>query len=299
MTALTSHKQSRVHLADESIRIAGGSVGILFIHGLGGTPVEMRYVAQALSRAGHTVHVPQLAGHCGSAEDLKATSWQDWYSSVEAEHRLLRETCKTVVVGGLSMGAVLALHHAAQHPRDVSGLALYAPCLWLDGWSMPWYSPLFSIITLKWFADLFAFAAQEPWGIKHPRIREIVKQAIKSGDSSRAGIAALPGGQMLELRRLVQLVKQEVPGVRQPALIIHSREDDHASLRNLEFLQANLGGQAEAAVLNDCYHIITLDQQRQFVVDRTIRFLSNMTRMAANMHVDMYHPTYSPARAWS
>ena len=60
----------------------------------------MRYVAQGLARAGHTVHVPQLAGHCGSAEELKATTWQHWYESVEIEHRLLRETCDTVVVGG-------------------------------------------------------------------------------------------------------------------------------------------------------------------------------------------------------
>ena len=103
---------------------------------------------------------------------------------------------------------------------------------------------------------------------------------------------------MLELRRLVQLVKQEVPGVQQPALIIHSREDDHAGMRNLEFLQTNLGGQAEAVVLNDCYHIITLDQQRQFVVDRTIRFLSNLGRMAEYMNTEMCHLTKLPAKAW-
>ena len=46
--------------------------GFLLIHGLGGTPIEMRYVAQGLARAGHTAHVPQLAGHCGTAADLKA-----------------------------------------------------------------------------------------------------------------------------------------------------------------------------------------------------------------------------------
>jgi carboxylesterase len=127
-----------VLLLDNSLRIAGGPLGLLLIHGLGGTPTEMRYVAQSLARAGYTVHVPQLAGHCGSADELGATTWQHWYESVEIEHQLLRETCDTVIVGGLSMGAILALHHAAQHPRDVSGLALYAPTLWLDGWGIPW-----------------------------------------------------------------------------------------------------------------------------------------------------------------
>ena len=63
-------------LADHSLRFAGDRTGFLLIHGLGGTPVELRLVAKALARAGHTVHCPQLAGHCGSEADLLATSWQ-------------------------------------------------------------------------------------------------------------------------------------------------------------------------------------------------------------------------------
>jgi len=201
-------QSARTDVADESIRLDGGPTGFLLIHGLGGTPMEMRFVAQGLARAGHTVHVPQLAGHCGSAEELKATTWQHWCESVEIEHNRLRETCDSIVVGGLSMGAVLALHHAAQHPSDVSALALYAPTLWLAGWGVPWYSHLFKTITQKWLANAFRFAEREPWGVKDPRIRAIVEQSINSGDSSRAGIAALPGSLMLELRWLVKQVKR-------------------------------------------------------------------------------------------
>jgi len=267
-----------VHLVDQSIRFAGGPLGFLLIHGLGGTPIEMRYVAQGLARAGHTVHVPQLAGHCGTADELKATTWQHWYESVEIEHQRLRETCDTVVVGGLSMGAILALHHAACHPSDVSALALYAPSLWLDGWGIPWYGPLFKLVTQKWFADLVPFAERDPWGIKDLRIRALVEQAVNSGDSSRAGIAAMPGSLMLELRWLVQQAKREVRQVRQPALIMHPREDDRASLRNLRYLQANLAGIADTVVLDDSYHVITLDRQRQLVVSRTLEFVEQHLR---------------------
>src|SRR6516165_886662 len=181
------------HIEDKSFRLAGGHTGFLLIHGLGGTPVEMRYIAQGLARAGHTVHVPQLAGHCGNVDDLTNTGWIDWYDTVEEEHRLLREKCDKVIAGGLSMGAILALHHAAQHPQDVSALALYAPSLWLDGWGVPWYTRFFSLITQKWLADYIPFAERHPWGIKDPRIRALVEQAITSGDSSQAGIAAIAG----------------------------------------------------------------------------------------------------------
>ena len=85
---------------DQSIRLAGDGLGFLLIHGLGGTPMELRYVAQGLARAGHTVHVPQLAGHCGTVDELKATVWTDWYGSVEREHEKLKGRCDAVVVGG-------------------------------------------------------------------------------------------------------------------------------------------------------------------------------------------------------
>jgi len=263
-------------LSDLSIRLAGGRLGFLLIHGLGGTPMELRYVAQGLARAGHTVHVPQLAGHCGTVDELKATQWTDWHTSVEREHDLLKARCETVVVGGLSVGSVLALHLAAVRPESVSGLALYAPSLWLDGWGVPWHATLFRLVTQKWCADWFAFTERHPWGIKDPRLRALVERAIRSGDSSRAGIAALPGSLMLELRWLVQRVREEISQVRQPALIIHPREDDRASLRNLHYLQSSLGGLTETVVLNDSYHIVTLDRQRQVVVARTLEFAQRL-----------------------
>jgi carboxylesterase len=47
-----------------------------------------------------------------------------------------------------------------------------------------------------------------------------------------------------------------------------------ASLKNAQYLQANLGGLVDTLVLDDSYHIVTLDQQRHIVVDRTERFVS-------------------------
>ena len=261
---------------DQSIRLSGGRLGFLLVHGLGGTPLEMRYVAQGLYHAGHTVHVPQLAGHCGSSDDLKATRWADWYATVDREHDRIKSRCDTIVVGGLSMGAILALHHAAMHPDDVSALALYAPTIWLDGWGVPWYAALFKLVKMKWCADLFPFAERHPWGIKDQRLRALVEQAIKSGDSSRAGIAALPGSLMLELRWLVRHVKREIAEVKQPALIVHPRDDDRASLRNLHYLQCRLAGATETVVLNDSYHLVTLDRQRQIVVARTVEFAARL-----------------------
>jgi carboxylesterase len=107
-----------------------------------------------------------------------------------------------------------------------------------------------------------------------------VKKAITSGESSQAGIAALPGNLMLELRWLVRQVRREISHVRQPTLIVHPRRHDRASMRNVNYLQSMLSGLTETLVLEDSYHLVTLDRHRHLVLGRTLEFVSEVTRRA-------------------
>jgi carboxylesterase len=265
---------------DYSYYIRGGRVGVLLIHGLGGTPAEMRYVANGMARAGFTAFCPQLAGHCGTVEDIKATTWQDWYASAEAALFEMRKACDTVIVSGLSTGAVLALMLAARHPKDVHGAALFAPVFWLNGWLIPWYVRLFRLVHMKWMANLFTFPDIEPHGIKDDRVREFVRQALFSGDSSTAGIPATPGGAVLEHRWLAKAVRDELKNINQPTLIVHPREDDYADLSNAWYLQRNLRGIVDMVVLEDSYHVVTIDRQRHIVVERAVAFVETVTKKA-------------------
>lgn len=263
--------------ADRSVFYPGGRTGVLLMHGLGGTPIEMRYVARGLARAGYTVYCPMLDGHCGPSDDLRDVSWQDWYASVERAHDWMLEHCETVIVGGLSAGAVLALHLAAERPTQVDGLLLYAPTLKLDGWSVPRRSALFNLVHQKWCANLFPFNERHPYGIKDKRFREFVVEALHSGDSSQAGVFSTPGGAVLELRWLVNAVRKQIPSIKQPALLIQSREDDRSSFEsNAGVLQRTLGGSVETVVLDDSYHIITIDRQKDLVVDRSTTFVERL-----------------------
>ena len=256
----------------------GGSTGFLLIHGLGGTPAELRFVGRGLSHAGYTVHCPQLAGHCGTFEELRATGWNDWYQTVKEAHAELLKSCNQVIVGGLSMGAILALHLAAERPDDVLATALFAPTLKLDGWGVPWYSVLFNLVRTQRGADLVTFSERDPYGIKDPRVRALVTAAINSGDSSKVGQLTNPGRVMLEMRWLVNIVKSELRRIRQPTLIVHPRHDDRASLRNAAYLQGALGGMVDTCVLDDSYHVITVDRQRDLVVQRTAAFADGLVR---------------------
>ncbi|HPG88771.1 MAG TPA: alpha/beta fold hydrolase, partial [Hyphomicrobium sp.] len=148
---------------DASFKIKGGKIGILLLHRLCGTPVEMRFVANGLAKQGYTVHCPQLAGHCGTTADIAASSWADWYRSAEDALFELRKACDVVIVGGLSTGAVIALMLAAKHPTKVQATTLLAPTLWLNGWMIPWYARFFRLISHKWIANLFSFPHHKPY----------------------------------------------------------------------------------------------------------------------------------------
>lgn len=262
---------------DASFVIPGGKVGILLLHRLCGTPVEMRFVANALAKQGYTVSCPQLAGHCGSDADMKASSWSDWYASAEQALLDMRQHCDVVIAGGLSTGAVLAVMLAAKHPNQVQATALLAPTLWLNGWMIPWYARLFRLVGQKCVANLFSFPHHEPYGIKDNRIRDFIQRARQSRGAAETGQPCTPGGAVFEHRRLVKAMCRLLPTVRQPSLIVHPLEDDYAALNNATYLRDGLAGSVELLVLDDCYHIVTVDRQRHLVVDAIVKFAAQLT----------------------
>lgn len=258
-----------------SYKIRGGRTGVLLIHGLCGSPTEMRFIANGLARAGYTVYVPLLAGHGGSAEDLARSTWQDWVASAEAALEELAKDCDQVMVGGLSTGAIIALLLAARHPERVKALALYSPTLWLNGFQIPWYAKLFRLVTTKWFANLMNFPAPHKFGIKCPRIRDFLHKAMASAEGPKLPVVT-PGGAVLERRWLVDATRRVLDRVSQPVLILHPREDDYAALDNAHFLERKLRGTVDLVVLDDSYHIVTVDRQRQLVLDRTAAFVGRV-----------------------
>ncbi|WP_244438537.1 alpha/beta hydrolase [Hyphomicrobium nitrativorans] len=259
---------------------------MLLIHGLCGSPGEIRFVANGLVREGYEVVTPTLAGHGGSEADLVATTWQDWYASAEKGLEELHATCDTVIVGGLSTGAVLSLMLAARHPDKVQGVALYSPTLWLSGRQVPWYVPLFRLIDSKKVANLFRFPVPVHVGIKDQRIRDFIRSAMASGGGTKAAQVSTPGGAVLERRRLADVVIRELDAVTQPVLIVHARDDDYAGLDNATYLQRKIAGPVDLVVLDDSFHMVTIDRERHTVLARTAAFVARIAGAVAGRRDD-------------
>jgi carboxylesterase len=262
----------------------GGRSGVLLIHGLTGTPTEMRFVGNGLHKAGFSVSGMQLAGHCGDADDLLATGWHDWYASVSAAAQRLREHVDHLFVAGLSMGAVLALKLAIEQPRAVDGVGLYGTTFFHDGWATPTIGRLAFLLPLATRLGIGrtrVSAESEPYGIKDERIRGRIVGAMLAGDSSAAGLAGFPWPSLAEFQRLSLHVRNRIGRVRAPCFIAHSSDDDVASLRNVRIVERGVHAPVETLLLDDSYHMVTVDRERARLIERSAAFFRRIATQRA------------------
>jgi len=277
----------------------GGRVGVLLVHGLAGTPSEMRFVARGLHAAGFTVHAVQLAGHCGGVADLVATGWRDWKKSVEAAVDALAAQVDHVFVAGLSMGAVLALELAIARPDAVRGVALYGTTFHLDGWAVPLRARMLALLPLvcgAGFGRERQAMERHPYGIKDERTRAWVVGSMQAGDSGAAGLAGTPWGALAEFIRLSRHVRRRLDRVRAPCLVVHSADDDIASLANVALIERRVAAPVETVLLDDSYHIVVVDRQRNVLIDRSVRFFRRLAR-ASDSDAAPPAPSATAARA--
>ena len=257
----------------------GGRSGVLLIHGLTGTPMEMRLLGKGLNRAGFSVHGMQLAGHCGDVDDLLATGWRDWYASVEKAADDMLTKVDHLFVGGLSMGALLALKLAADRPQRIAGVGVYGATFRYDGWSIPRLARLsFMLPFLKalGIGRGRSFMEQPPYGIRDERLRAQISAAMLGGDSAAAGLPGNPWYSLAEMYRLAAIVRRQLPQVIAPCLVAHASDDNVASVKNAALVTREVSAPTELLLLDDSYHMITIDKQRRTLIEHSAAFFDRV-----------------------
>jgi len=273
--------------------LEGGEIGILLIHGLTGTPTEMRGVARGLHSQGFSVYGMQLAGHCGDVDDLIETSWHDWYQSVVYAANKLRQKTRYMFVGGLSMGALLALKYAADFPQQVNGVLVYGATFRYDGWSIPpvsqflapWFLPLMDRLKIGRYR---MFNEEPPYGIQNELLRHKISQSMLSGDSGAAGLPGNPWPSLSEMLQLSREVRKQLKDITSPCLILHAENDDIAHRRNGELVRDNISGPAEMVLLKNSYHMITIDNDRRELISRSIDFIEQNVPSTHSVTLSMH-----------
>lgn len=108
---------------------AAGPVGVVLLHGKGAMPESLAPLAAALKEAGYRVAVPEMPW---SKARLFNASADDALKEVDAVVAGLRKQgAATVVIGGHSTGANMAIAYAARRP-GVSAVVALAPGLLVE-----------------------------------------------------------------------------------------------------------------------------------------------------------------------
>ncbi len=243
---------------------------VIMLPGLCGSELEMGAIPRLIKQSGHTVAIPHIPGY---SAHTKITDYSEWIESVDILAQNLLRSHTSISMVGLSMGATLCLAVAEQN-QSIQSLVLLAPVLSFDGWATPWYHPLLSIM-YKLGIRNWHYKESAPYGVKNQELRRRIERAVKENKVSELGAAHLPARHLCQSLRLVSAAKKNLSQVVSDLLIIHSINDETASPKNPDMIIKNASSETKRIIwLSNCYHMITVDNEREIVVNETNQFIN-------------------------
>jgi carboxylesterase len=216
---------------------------VLVLHGFNDSPQAVLPTAQALHTAGWTVRVPALPGHARGFAEFARSGAGDWEGAARAELTKLQSEHDEVAVCGMSMGGALALLLAAEFPTVKAVVAL-APYLHLS-------RPMNLLFLLG------PIIALGPRYLKGGGTRSIHDPAAAAAIIAyRVSTPRL----LYELVRLTHHAYNALTSVRQPVLMMQSREDNRIPQTSATRAFERIGSPDKTLVwLSGTGHVVTLD----------------------------------------
>jgi carboxylesterase len=247
------------------LSIAGDRRGVLCLHGITGTPFEVRPLAEALGRAGCTVEAPTLAGHGGTLRSLAESSWPDWLRSAETAMDALQARVggRPIAICGFSMGGLLALRLARLYPDRITSLVVMSAPLRLRKLQVMGIRAV-GALPINFPAHP-ALAVPKLWGsdVSDPALRY-----------TNPGLRAFPIAALKALVSLMDTVRADLPAIKTPTLVVHGRHDHTVPMEDSLELTGCLGGDViERLWLDRSFHIVCIDIEQATVIDAALRFL--------------------------
>ncbi len=234
----------------------GSDVGVLLCHGFTGTPQSLRPWGEYLADRGYSVRIPLLPGHGTTWQDMNQTRWEDWYAAVDAAFRELHEASERVVVCGLSMGGALALQLAQGHGPRISGLVLVNPAVKFE-------DPRTLLLpVLKHVVGSLGAIGND---VKKPGVTELAytRTPLKAAHSQLVAW---------------QSVVRDLPEVTQPVLLLRSPQDHVVPASSSALILSRISSlDVTEILLEDSYHVATIDNDAQRIFDESAKFIERTT----------------------
>lgn len=247
---------------------------VLLFHGMTGSPYEMKKMGKALFDADFDVFCYCLPGHGTSPINIKTVRWQDWYDDSVLHYKELTQKYDEVYLGGLCLGAVLAIA-IAQEYQNVRGIVSLSTTLFLDGWTIPWYNFFMPIGVHTILRYYYSFPEREPYGLKNETLRRKIASLQKRNTEA---LDNYPMSCIYELLKFSKQTQKNIAKVTAPILLMHAKEDDLTSTKSAEFVYRNISSKTKNYIkLENSYHLIVMDYERDYVFEKSIEFFNSLS----------------------
>lgn len=240
------------------------TLGYLVLHGFTSSIDSVNRVPMRMVPHNLPYRMPVLRGHGTRPEDMHGVTWHDWYSDAHAAFAELRREADKVVIVGLSMGGLLALHLAAAHPTEVEGVVTLGAALRFRDWRANYVRLIMRLVRM-WGneqRDMGYGWADPELGRRHTNYRRFPTRSLDS------------------LVRYTRVVERVLPRVQAPLLVIHSRADRTILPTAAEFIHQQAGSAEKTLVwFERSGHEMLRDSEAEAVLERIEAFI--LARQAA------------------
>jgi carboxylesterase len=246
------------HLDGDAFFLKGGATGVLLIHGYTATTAEVRSLGNYLYERGYTVSGPLLPGHSTTPVDMNRRRWHEWVEAVRQAYGELAAASPRVFVCGESMGGLLSLYLASEHP-EIAGVVVYSPALVIPNHAA----------TMRRARLLHRFVSHVSKPVREP----------SAADARWKGYTVNPISALLQLGKLQEEVAGRLTMIHQPLLVIQGRLDRTIDLRSGEMiLQRVASKDKELRWLEKSTHCVILDQEWEEAAEMTAAFMAGVER---------------------
>lgn len=247
---------------------------VLLFHGLTGSPFEMKKYGDFLFKNGYDVFCYSFPGHGDRISEIETVTWQDWCNFAQDKYTGLRKNYNQFFVSGLCLGAAMAVY-LGEHNKDLTGIIALSTTLFLDGFCIPWTISLlpFALSTIIRF--YYTFPEDDCFGVKNERTR---KSLAKITAKANISMDNYPLNCVDGLLKLSKNVRKNLKNVTCPILCIHSKYDNLSSTKGAKVVLDGVSSKIKKYVeLNDSYHMVLYDNEKEFVMNTVKEFLEEFT----------------------
>lgn len=233
-----------------------GDRACLLVHGIAGSPAQMRYLGEELASAGFKAHSILLPGHGTHPRDLHGIVWQDWYEHVHDKYHALKKESGEAALIGFSIGAALCTLFAARNHVDKLALLNVPLCPLNDRYPTGLMLKIYSIFfdKVKGRAQRFVDGQGHPFSYVYDWV---------------------PTKVLYTMLDLVGTAKRNLHRIEAPVLVIQSRDDKVSGGKSGPLVYNKVASEIKRLVMLDGNeHSIMAGEDKTAVSEKVISFLN-------------------------